>query len=255
MTKTTLFLAAAALALTGCDTAGGNAAGTAAAPAGANTTLASTAPNGTDWTTTVVATPEGGMRMGNPDAPVKLVEFASMTCHVCKEFAEDSSPALEQDYVKSGQVSYEFRNFVRDPIDIAASLLARCGGPAPFFKLSEQLFAEQDALLQRAQAISPADVKSLEGLSTSQEIVRLAQLTGLDRFVGMRGIPAAKANACLANEGEINRLVASTQKAATDFKITGTPTFLLNGEALPPPPMGTTFWQGVDTALKARVAG
>ena len=102
MTKTTLLLAAAALALTGCDTAGGNAAGTAATAAGANATVASAAPAGTDWTTTVVATPEGGMRMGNPDAPVKLVEFASMTCHVCKEFAEESSPALEQNYVKSG---------------------------------------------------------------------------------------------------------------------------------------------------------
>ena len=253
MTKTTLLLAAAALALTGCGDAGG--AGTAAAPAGGNAALATVSPAGTDWTTTVVPTAEGGMRMGNPDAPVKLVEFASMTCHVCKEFEEDSTPALEQNYIKSGQVSYEFRNFVRDPIDIAASLLARCGGPGPFFKLTEQLFGEQDALLQRAQAISPADVKSLEGLSTSQEIVRLAQLTGLDKFAGMRGIPAAKANACLSNEAEINGLVARTQEAANQNKIQGTPTFLLNGEVMSPPPRTTTFWQGVEAELKKRVAG
>jgi protein-disulfide isomerase len=251
LTKTILLLAAASLALTGCGEAGGKAGSGAAASAGENA-AAAVSPAGTDWTTTVVATPEGGMRMGSPDAPVKLVEFASMTCHVCKEFSDQASRPLEQDYIRGGQVSYEFRNFVRDPIDIAASLLARCGGPAPFFKLTEQLFGEQDALLQRAQAISPADVKSLEGLSTSQEIVRLAQLTGLDKFAGMRGIPAAKANACLGNEAEINGLVARTANAAKQYTIPGTPTFLINGKVVDAPPQ-TEPWAYLKPALDAAI--
>lgn len=242
--KTTLLLAAGALALVGCGEAG---AGDANPAASGRATAAIAAPAGTDWTTTVAQTPEGGMRMGNPNAPVKLVEFASMTCHVCRDFAKDSTPALEDKYVKTGQVSYEFRNFLRDPIDVAASLLARCGGPQPFFKLTEQMFAEQDALLKRAQSISPADAKSLEGLPPSRQMTRMAQLTELDRFVGMRGVPAARAQACLSNEAELNKLVAMTQAASKQYNITGTPTFLINGEVVE----NATSWNAIEPKIRA----
>ena len=76
----------------------------------------------------VVRTPEGGYLMGNPKANVKLIEFGSMTCPHCAEFEEQRGEQLIDTYVKSGRVSYEFRNFVRDPFDLAASLIARCGG-------------------------------------------------------------------------------------------------------------------------------
>ena len=66
---------------------------------------------GRRWST---ATPEGGFLMGNPNADVKLVELGSMTCPHCAEFAEQADQKLINDYVKSGRVSFEFRNFVRD---------------------------------------------------------------------------------------------------------------------------------------------
>ena len=66
--------------------------------------------------------------MGNPNAEVKLVEFGSMTCPHCAEFDEQGGKPLIDNYVKNGQVSFEFRNFVRDPFDMTASLIARCGG-------------------------------------------------------------------------------------------------------------------------------
>src|SRR3546814_4508496 len=63
-----------------------------------------------DWTKVVVATTEGGVRMGNPDAPVKLIEFASFTCPHCREFNEAAADVLKSKYVASGKVSLEFRS-------------------------------------------------------------------------------------------------------------------------------------------------
>ena len=95
-------LGAAALALfmAGCGDKGGDSSGNNSAPL-----TQIPAPNGGDWTETVAATPEGGFRMGNPEAPVKLVEYASITCPHCAEFAEQGTSALRDQYVKSGRVS------------------------------------------------------------------------------------------------------------------------------------------------------
>ena len=97
-----------------------------------------------DWTRVVAATPEGGFRVGNPDAPVKLVEYGSLTCIHCAHFARDGVPELLGTYVKSGRLSYEFRNFVRDPADLAGALLSRCAGADDFFALTGRYFADRD---------------------------------------------------------------------------------------------------------------
>jgi protein-disulfide isomerase len=219
---------ALALMLGGCgegDKGGNAAAGTSAGPA------AIPAPNGGDWTQTVTQTAEGGFVMGNPAAPVKLVEYASMTCSHCADFAETGVQPLIDRYVKSGQVSFEVRNFVRDPADLAASLLARCGGPGPFFKLTDQMFAAQEEWIGKLQEMSPADQQRLQSLQPQQAVGAMAEQAGLVQFVRVRGIPAEKAQQCLANEGELNRLVQMQQKAISDIpNFPGTPTFTINGE-------------------------
>lgn len=226
--KTFFLLAATALLVAGCDGSGAAGNGTAT-PAGNVATPAAATPGGKDWTTTVVATPEGGFRMGNPNAPVKLIEFASMTCPVCKRFSAESVPALYENYVKTGRVSFEFRNFVANQYDVVASLLARCGGPGPFFKITEQMFTEQDAILNRVQAGS-AELQAAEALPGAQTFVRNAEIMGVDKFVGMRGIPAAKARACLTDDAGTNKLVEMQQAGLRDFKVPGTPAFVINGE-------------------------
>lgn len=246
MSKLNLFLAAGALTLAGCDRAGD----AKTAPASGNAVAAAVTPAGTDWTTTVVATPEGGFRTGNPDAPVKLVEFASMTCSHCRDFSRQSSPALYDRYVKSGQVSFEFRNFVTNSVDVAASLLARCGGPQPFFKLTEQMFANQDDMLAKAQA-GAAQLAAADQAPGQQTLVKVAEVVGLDKFVGMRGIPGAKANTCLTNEAELNRLVEMNSAAAKKYKLPGTPSFLINGELVEGSPAGTEIWTHLEQKLKA----
>lgn len=238
--KPILILSALALLSAGCDGTGNarNRAEPSRPVARART--------GVDWTNQVAATPEGGFRMGNPNARVKLVEFGSMTCHVCRDFSAQSAPGL-QTYVRGGQVSYEFRNFLRDPYDVVASLLARCGGPRPFFKLTEQVFTEQDAFIARAQAITPAQSQQIGALTPAQQFVRLGEATGLTRFVGQRGIPAARANACLANKAELDRLVAMTDTAGRTYNISGTPTFLINGRTVG----DTVSWAQLEPQIKA----
>ena len=100
---------------------------------------------GKDWSETVVKTPEGGFRMGNPDAPTKLVEYASITCPHCRDFTKAGTGPLKEKYISNGKVSWEYRNSVLNPLDVAATLVARCQGPETFFPFVEQLYAKGSA--------------------------------------------------------------------------------------------------------------
>jgi protein-disulfide isomerase len=201
------------------------------------------APNG-DWTQVVSETPQGGFVMGNPNAQVKLIEWGSLTCPHCAEFAEKGVPALVSKYVKSGQVSYEFRNFVRDPLDLAASLLARCNGPAAFFPLTDQFFAAQQEWFSKAQALSPEQQQQIG--ASAQPAVGFAEATGLDQFARVRGVPAAKAQACLADQAQIQRFVQQNQADSQQYEITGTPNFVINGEKV-----DAGDWAGLEPAIQA----
>ena len=204
------------------------------------------APNGGEWTQVVSQTPEGGMMMGNPNAPVKVVEFASLTCGACAGFAEEGEPKLIDKYVKSGQVSFEMRNFVRDGADLAASLIARCNGPAAFFKLSDQLFAAQGEWLGQLQGMTPQEQQAILSMPPGQQAMAFAQRAGLDQFARVRGIPAAKAQACLTDEAEIKRLVAMKEQAVREYSVPGTPSWVINGRSL-----GSMQWDGLEPQIQA----
>lgn len=236
------------LLLSGCGGEDGKGGGNATA--GSGTPVAAVpAPNGGDWTQTVVQTPEGGMLMGNPNAPVKLVEFASMTCSHCADFAEQSGELINN-YVKSGRVSYELRNFVRDPADLSASLLARCGGPTPFFKLTEQMLASQAEWFAKLQNMSPAEQQQLQSMQPDQVVPIIGQKTGLVQFVGMRGIPAEKAQQCLSDKAAIQQLVDMTN-AGAKMELPGTPAFLINGNLVE----NSADWATLEPALKKAIGG
>ena len=174
-------------------------------------------------------TPEGGYRMGNPDAPIKVVEFASLTCSHCAEFAEAASAELRDNFVASGRVSYELRNFVRDAIDLTAAQLARCGTPESFFPLAEQIFANQMAMFEKAQAAGEPAYKAAMAQPDDKRGPALGELTGLTEFVAARGIARDQANACLANAAEAQALAKMATEQGEKYDIAGTPTFLING--------------------------
>ncbi len=212
------------------------------------------APNGGDWSTIVAQTPEGGFVMGNPNAAVKLVEFGSMTCPHCREFDEAAMKPLTEQYVKSGKVSLEFRNFVTNPYDLAASIVARCGGPSSFFGLTRQLYAEQPEWIAKAQSADPAQMQAIGALPQEQQLAEIAKLAGFPQWAAMRGLPAAKLNACLADPNAPTKLVQMQTDAVNDFNIPGTPSFLINGKLVEIKP-GSTPWAQVETALKAALGG
>ena len=220
-----LILGSAALMATACNAEKG--ASNTAAPEVTATPVA--APNNGDWSTVVTKTPEGGFLMGNPNAKVKLVEFGSMTCPHCAEFEEKGAKPLVDNYVKKGLVSWEFRNFVRDPFDVAASLIARCGGEASFFGLTRGLYAEQRDWVGKIQAADPAKMQSLQTMPPAQQFSTIADVAGLKQFAAMRGVPRAKADQCLADEAAVNQLVQMNSDAGSTYNIPGTPSFLING--------------------------
>jgi len=241
-----ILASAAILAATAC-----NAERAAEAKDAPETSVAAVpAPKNGDWSTIVTKTAEGGFAMGNPNAKVKLVEYGSLTCHVCADFEEQGGKALVDNYVKKGLVSWEFRNFVRDPFDIAASLLARCGGEASFFGLTRNLFSDQKEWIGKIQNADPAKLQSLQSMPPAQQFSTIADLGGLKLYASMRGLPQVKAGQCLANEGEVNRLVQMNADATATYNVAGTPTFLINGTVVEQ----TSSWEALEPRIKEAIA-
>jgi protein-disulfide isomerase len=239
-------LAAIALLLVGCNgESGGN-----ASNVNLNAPLTQIpAPNNGDWTQVVSQTPEGGFVMGNPNAPVKLIEFASMTCPHCRAFSEEGSQRLKETYVRSGQVSFEFRNYVLNGLDAAASMITRCQGGPSFFRLTEQLFAEQDRWAANA---SPEEQQQVAQLPQEQQPAALLRAAELDAFFRQRGVPEARLNQCLANGQELQRLATMRDQAMQQFPdIPGTPAFAINGRLVP----DASSWAQLEPILRERIGG
>jgi protein-disulfide isomerase len=186
-------------------------------------------PAGKVWGDVVVKTPEGGYLMGNPAAPIKLVEYGSLTCSHCAEFAEASGAELRDKFVASGRVSFELRNFVRDAIDLTAAQLTRCGAPESYFALTDQAFANQAAMFQKAQAAGDAYGAAMN-LPAATRGKAIAEVTGLSEFFASRGISRDQAAICLADAGGATSLAENTRKQGEEFNIEGTPAFLINGQ-------------------------
>ncbi len=251
--KVLLAASALALALAGCG--GGDSSGdlNQAAAANMNSPLPQiAAPNNGNWTQVVQETPEGGYRMGNPDAPVKLVEYASLTCPHCAEFSEEGGPPLVNDYVKKGQVSYEFRHYLLFPTDPGMSLLSRCQGPGPFFALTDQIYADQANWSGKVQSLPSSELQRLQALPPEQQVAGIVKGAGLDQFFRQRGLPQAKIEACLTDQQGLQKL-ASLSKLAEQEGVTGTPTFFINGNMVPLE--NRAIWPQLEPALRQAIGG
>jgi len=180
-----------------------------------------------DWTRTVVATPDGGFRMGNPKAKVRLIEYGSLTCPHCRHFAETGSAPLMA-YVKSGKVSFEYRTYILNGIDIAATLVARCGGTQRFFPIVDRLYATQPDWVGRIVNLPSPEKQKITELADGPRMVRLAEAGGITQLAVGRGLPAAQANKCLADTAAMTRLEQIVEKGRS-FGVEGTPTFFVNG--------------------------
>lgn len=186
-----------------------------------------------NWAKTVVATPEGGFRMGNPAAKVKLVEYGSLTCGHCATFAKDGMGPLVGNYIRAGKVSYEYRTFILNGLDVAASLVARCGGAGRFFPVTDALYATQAQWKDRVKALTDAEKQSINALPEDRRLGRLADLAGIPQIAAKHGIAPAAAQRCLNDKAAFEGL-GKMSEAAVAQGVDGTPIFFLDGVKIGP---------------------
>ena len=215
-----------ALGLSACGSKDSNA--PAAAPTG-GPVASVPPPAGKMWTDVVSATDGGGMRMGNPNAPIKVIEYGALSCPHCARLANAGMKTIEEKYVDSGRVSYEFRSFIiHGEIDVLLTQLVRCADPAAFFPLVEQLYATQEQWITVAEKAGPA-AQAAQSLPPGQRMPALADAYGLTDWFASRGVSKDQAHACLARTDQIQAIAAQTQKWSTDDGIDQTPTIFING--------------------------
>ena len=204
-----------------------------------------TAPAGQDWTQTVSKTDEGFV-MGNPNAPIKLVEYGARLCPACKAFATEAYQPLTNDYVRTGKVSFEFRDFlIHGPGELGLAMLARCVDKSAFFPILEQNYAGQDAMNAKLAAMTPEQQQALRRGTPAQSVAAWTDAIGGIEFMKERGLPDAKARACLSDEKVMNDIIAVTQKAGGNGTVAGTPTIIVNGAKV-----DSIAWADVQKALK-----
>jgi len=196
-----------------------------------------------DWAKSVVATPEGGYRMGNPNAPVKVVEYGSLTCPHCADFINSAKAPIAAK-VRTGKVSFEFRNFVLNGVDATATLLARCAAPAQFFPLVERIYATQPQWIARFTGLSDEHKQRIQALPEAERLLGVAEAAGLTQLAVQGGVPADKAKSCLVDPAGLAR-IGEIYEAAAKLGVQGTPSFFVNGKRVM-----VHDWAGLDGEIK-----
>ena len=153
-----------------------------------------------------VAGPLGDRSLGDPAAPVTVIEYASMTCSHCATFHKETFAAFKAKYVDTGKVRFILREFPLDPLASAAFMLARCAPEEEYFPLVALMFETQESW---AFVDDPGAA-----------LLKLLETKGFDE---------AKFNACLTDQKLFDHVTFVRGRADEKFGISGTPTFFFNG--------------------------
>lgn len=151
--------------------------------------------------------PLGDKVLGNADAPVTIVEYASFTCSHCANFHEKTFPALKEKYIDTGKVRFIYREFPLDPLSTAASMLARCAPEPRYFPMMSVFFKQQR---QWAGSDKPLD-----------ELLGIARQAGFSK---------ESFEACLNNRDVYNGINEAKKRGADIHGVNSTPTFFINGD-------------------------
>jgi protein-disulfide isomerase len=157
-----------------------------------------------------VATAQGDMTLGRADAPVKMVEYASVTCPHCARFNNDVFPEFKKKYIDTGKVHYTFRELLTPPSEVAAAgfLMARCAGKDKYFAAIDAVFRSQPEM---------AKTGDYRGI-----LLRIGQSMGMTE---------AQFDACVGDEKSLKALNDRVEEANKN-KISSTPTFQINGKTV-----------------------
>lgn len=200
-----------------------------------------------NWLTTVSVSPAGSHLLGNPAAPVKLVEYVSYTCSHCADFQTEAEMPLQLAYIQPGKVQVEVRHLARDAIDMTVATLTNCGAPARFYLNHSLFLRRQSTWIARMDRLSEAQRARW---STGDNVARMRAIAGDLGFYAMmaqRGYDRQTLDRCLADTAMTKRLAAQSAQAQADG-VQGTPSFMINGVLL----AGTHDWQSLSTQLQAR---
>lgn len=189
-------------------------------------------PAGKAWSDVVATTADGGYQMGNPQAPIKLVEFGALSCSHCAEFSEKGSAEIRDNFVASGRVSFELRFMMNNFLDVPAALLATCGSSEAVIPLSDQFWGWQKTMFENLQKSDQAQLQAAAALPPEQRFVAIAAAAGMDQFFASRGIAADQGKSCLADSAKATQLATNSTAQSEKFKIEGTPTLTLNGQKI-----------------------
>lgn len=206
-------------------------------PAATPATAAPTSKQARDWTRTVSQTPDGGYRMGNPQAPVRVVEYGSISCPHCAAFSAEASQNIRA-RVRTGRVSWEYRPFMIFPSDPGIFMALGCGGAAGYFDRLEQLYAGQPRWLAALQA----NVAQFQGLPLAEMVPATVRAAGLVPYFNRSGLSPQRLNACLSDRAAVTRLATNQQRFPN---ITGTPAFFVNGQQV-----NVNNWAGLESYLR-----
>ena len=217
---------AAALALVACGSEADDAGDISGEPI-----AAIPAPEGTEWRDMVTVTEADGYVVGNPEAPIKLIEYGSLTCGACANFAATGVQPLKEKYVNTGVVSFELRNQIHNGIDLVMARMVRCGSPEAFHPLADQVWANLTPILQQAQS-NPQALEAAMQLPENERFVQVAQTTGLLDFFAARGLSADQARTCLADAESVQAIAERSNEQSEELGVTGTPTFFINGRKI-----------------------
>ena len=149
--------------------------------------------------------------LGNPNAKVTVIEYASVVCTHCGQFAREVFPAFKRKYIDSGQVYFIFREFPTAPANVAVAgfMAARCAGPERYFDVIDALFAGQETMYASGDAMKFILVAGKAG--------------GLDE-------PAVRA--CMQDDDAVAAMQTRVQAAVDVAKIEATPTFIIGDKKI-----------------------
>ena len=150
------------------------------------------------------------MALGDEDAPVTVIEYASFTCPHCRDFHADTFEQLREEYIDTGDVRWIYREVYFDRFGLWASMLARCGGEDRFFGLVDLIYENQSEWVQGDDPAAIAD-----------NLRRLGRTAGLEDET---------LNACLQDAAKAEALVAWYQENAEEHGVRSTPSFVIDGE-------------------------
>jgi protein-disulfide isomerase len=166
--------------------------------------------------------------LGQADAPITVVEYASMTCGHCAAFHNNVWPKLKEKYVDTGKVRFIMREFPLDDLAAAASMLARCAGEGKTYALTTALFAKQE---EWAFVRTP--------------------LPELLKFARQAGFTEDSFYKCLRDQKLLDDITAIRTRAVDTFGVSATPTFFINGRKFTATPTLEEFDKAFASAVKS----